>query len=1229
MLHSLKKTFGLIALSSILCCLPVTGLAQTEEPVIVLKSSIYETHGESNSFQILIGGIEEGDYIDVDCGFGTEEHELEKATYDSSTGSWSGTLITCNVSKEGIVKIYGNASNIDVFNASGCYLRSADFFSLTNLEILDLSHNELEALDLTNFNNLQALYLNDNPFNVKPLIVGGNKPGLIILEMGQIDNLDRSFNLSDYPELVSFNAWSNKSLMKLDPTGCPKLRKISIDSTPVSELDVTKNTELSILNISDTGISEIDLSKNVNLTQFFCDHLSSSINSGVKLTSLDVTKNPNLVYLYASGNALSDIDVSQNKYLHDLFLNKNNLSSINLDNNPNLIQVSLRYNNLNFATLPIPDDSWSTYEYVQKAMPVAKSQKVGTVLDLSDKVLRDGTTTTAALYMTRESEPGVITPLGEEYYTYADGKVTLLKAVSDSVYLAFANSAFPVSALTSQPLCTSKFMVKTEEDYGKDDIAFSFVAIAQSSGTPVSFKLGMDGATADNPKTFYVDYGDGRKVEYHATSASVPSEPNVLNGKSTTGRITVYVPENELVTAIDIENIPLSSISLDALRSLKTLRLAGTELYSIDLGWNRGLTSLELTGNHFSTLNIRGANDYYQKNLLHDINLSNNGLTSVTLNDNYTIHNLNLSNNQLTELSFKDADLLKTLDVSNNRLETIDVNYCTLMTSLNIAGNNISSIVLPAENSLSSLHCENNALDFTSLPTLPTLTDYNYAPQNEVQISTIGPGTDLSWLNLNEKTVYVWKKENGTELVKGTDYTEENGKTRFMPLLIGSNVYCEMTNPAYDKLTLRTSLMEVAGMPTNVFATFTTTEDQTASLILVANANKTPVYIDWKGDGVELAQYSVGTSPTQFTVTTYKNAEVKVYSYDEVSNLTVFSISGATMSQMDVSDLKQLTCLSVNNAGLSDIKLPDSDNLYEIYLDGNNFSSINLKRYAGKLRYLTLNKNNLTTFDASVYPKLNILAIGDNQLSSVKLNNQELWQLTLSGNKLSEIDLTNVPNIENLALGHNELTNIDVSKLSKLHVLFLDANKFKFSTLPPNNDYSLYTYDDQAALDVKVEDGKVDISSEAVIDGIETTYRWFVDKPVRDDYGELTGEELYIGDEYTLNNGVTTFIKPIDNVMCVMTNNKFPNVVLYTPLMDITTTGIDYVAYNGKSVSVKVVDNRIRIKAEDGIPVRLNGINGTLVFSSTTVNGECEISGIASGVYVITIGNSSYKIVVK
>lgn len=1224
-----KGFFWAVMLLGTFFCLPAFA-QEDEEPMMVIKSRVYEASNGQGIITLTLGAKEDC-YIDVDCGYGAMEYEVSAATLDSETGTIKGTQVACNVSKEGIIRIYGDANKIDVFSASECYLTEVQMEKLTNLEILDISNNELTQLDLSPHSALQSINVSGNPFNVKPLLIGGNKPGLVILDMGRIDRLDESFNLSDYPALMSFDAWANAGLKKLDPTGCPDLRKISIDSTPVEELDVTRNTRLTILNISDTRIRNIDLSKNLYLNQFYCDHMSGSINPDVKLEKLDVTHNPNLVYLFASGNGFTDLDVTKNPELQDLYVNNNRLTSLDLSKNPKIYNLSIRNNNFTFATLPLPNENWFSYAYQQNTMDVGRSQKVGAVIDLSDKVLREGTTTTAVLYRTSESDPNSLVALSADYYTYEDGKVTLLKALTDSVYVAFSNDAFPESAAAFYPLCTNKFMIKSELTYGQDDKAFSFVApVMSSEGTAVRFGLGMLGASAAHPKTFYVDYGKG-KVECTATSESAPAEPNA-EGVTNSGTVVVYVPEGELVSAFDMEDVMLNSIDLKAARSLRSLRLVNAGLYgsdNIDLSWNRMLASLELTGNHFTSLNIRGVNDAYQKNLLTDINLSNNELTTITLNDMRTIHNLNLSHNKLTELSLTGADNMLTLDVSDNQLQAVNINYCTLMTSLNIARNNISSLVLPATVSLKELHCEYNAFDFNTLPVIEGLETYTFIPQNDILIGKIGPGVDLSVYNRDEATTYVWKKADGTPLQKGVEYTEEGGVTHFLAPSVGAMVYCEMSNSHFEGLVLKTSQIEAAAMPSHVIASFVTTADQKGRLIMRSLSGNTPLYIDWSGTEADLVEYQVGTSPQQFEVSSKAGATVRVYTYAETNDISVFSLDGLSLASIDVTPMTSLVLFGAQNAGLTEdaMKLPDTDGLKEFRLAGNNFSHLDLTRYA-QLYDLDLTDNKFTTFDASVYPELQLLSIANNQLTSFISDNSKIWHLDLAYNALTDIDLSRLPNMNQMSLMGNRLSHIDVSKMPIMKVLYLDRNRFKPSTLPLNT-FMLYTCANQEPIDIQADqNGVVDLSSEAVINGKETVFRWFVGMPDIDTDGSLVGEELYIDDEYTLENGVTTFTAPIDDVVCVLTNEEFPNVYFYTKLIDVTT-GINDVAADGNGVSVVVDGRDICVSTAQDATVRLVGVNGMQVRMAKTVDGACTLGNVPQGAYVLLVGKSAYKIVVR
>lgn len=1208
----------------ILLGVPLATFAQDEEPIITFKTSIYDTVGANNSITLLFGSIKETTYIDIDCGWGLEEHELVPAGLDTSSGVavWTGTTITLNVSSAGEVKVYGDPTQFYIADFEGCYITQIDISKLTELNVINLCHNQLEALDLTPNTKLYAAYLDDNPFNKKPLIIGKNKPDLTILEMGMTENLDQSFNLSDYPKMQAFEAYANKGLRKLDPTGCPELRRISIDGTMVESLDVTKNPKLNILNISETRIRKLDLSNNPYINELYLDH-QSSLNGDCKFSELDITNLPALTTLFATGNNLTKLDVSKCPYLRDLYLSDNCITDIDLSNNGQLLNVILRNNCFDFATLPAPNIQWSQYDYYQRSMPVAGTVKVGDVIDLSSRVLRDNSVTECAVYSIGRGETKSVL-VDPEYYTYEDGKVTFLKAPSDSVYIAFKNDLFPELTFEYMPLRTTKFKVKRAIDYGKDDLVMSFTGISDGYGVPVSMRVGIAGASEETPKKFYVML-DQEKVECVATSETLPATANVT-GTCDHGYVSLYIPEGDRVLSLGIEGTKLSNIDLTEMSSLRELSIDGAGLYDIDLKWNLCLNKLRLTGNNFSTLNIRGFNDAMQKTLLRDINLSNNNMQKVILNDMGTIHHLDLSHNQLDSLSFKDADNIETLNLSYNNLTELNLNYCTLMTRCDLSHNSLTSIVMPTEYSLTDFICNDNNLTFASLPQLPDVKGYIYAPQADISIPAKATGVDLQETNREGKTTYTWTTTEGEPLVEGTDYSITDGMTSFLEPAIGKMVKCTMTSTLFPELTLQTTVIEAAGMPTHVLGTFKTLNKGTASLILRASEPNTIICIDWRGQGVGMKTYEIGPDkPYMFNVTTNAAGEVAVYSYEDISNLTVFSLLGSSLADVDLRGMTQLTTLNLKDAGLTEIKMPESDALKELSLDGNNFTDIDLTRYPNIVA-LALNHNKLTTFDATPFKSLQLLSLGSNQLTSVKLNNSRLWSLDLSGNQLEDIDLKAVPMLNQVSLSANKLSSIDLSGQYTLKVIFLDNNRFTFKTLPKNT-FQLYTYSNQAPVEISVdENGCVDLSDQAMVFGTPTTYRWFVDDPYYDEEtGELTGEELYVDDEYEVKNGVTRFMTNIDNVVCAMLNTEFPNLTLLTNHVNVTTgiknveaDALSGVTINGYTITVNGVTNAAVYRAD-----------GALVGKAAAVGGSANITVPAAGVYVVKSGEKKLKIAVR
>lgn len=953
--------------------------------------------------------------------------EFGRVDVDPSTGDYIGDWIQYKAPAGGEIKIYGDASAIDVIVADGAYITSLDMAGCTNLEILSLEHNALERLDLTPFKNLMAIYLSDNPFTAAtPLKVGAPKNNLQILEIDIIDHLDQSFNLSDYPALVAFDGYHNMDLRNVDPTGCPDLAVLSLEMTPVETLDVSKNLNLLRLNISESRITQIDLSHNVKLEHFLGSHDSGTVNRGYKIKNVDLSNNTNLTILDLTGNHMGSVDVSKNKKLTNLSLSRNSLTSLDLSANTELYSVYIMDNDLDFATLPLPEQTWGEYFYRQNPMPVSRSIEEGSTIDLSSRVLRAGTQTIARVWKQRfDGEPEVI---DESLYSYADGKITFPKAMADSVYVEFANSAFVDYTLTTTP-----FMVKTAGEFGKPSRIAAFTP-AQSG--PVTFSAGLYGAESGSPKLFYVDFGDGVLKEFYADSA-LEAKNNVTGTPS--GQVAVYIPEGEVLTSLYIDGYALSSIDLTSATELGRLMLRDCGLYDVNLKYNRCLTDLDLSGNQLSSLDLQGIYGNYEKNVLSSINASRNRISSFKNIATYATVHLDLSDNLLDEMSLKDYDNIRTLDLSGNRLSEIDLEYLALATDVNLSNNNLVSVRTCSTAVTENLDVSLNNLAFQNLPLPSGLgSGYVYAPQKEIAIAAKAPVVNLSAYDAviaGNPTSFVWKKSDGTALVAGTDYTVNGGITTFLKDDLGK-VYCELSNATFPMLSganaLRTTETLVIGAPTHLVASFTTVAANGGPEVIFASTEPVQLYIDWKGDGSELIGYDVEQNYKIYNVSAiYPGASVKIYAADAevASKVNVFSIYDIKLKDVDLSPLTGVYALSLGNAALTadDIIMPASAGLGELNLVDNRFDSFPYAAAFPNISSLNVSGNRLTSFNASELRNLSYLVVSRNDITELSFDNPYLWSVIADNNRISSIDLAGLPSIGQILLNSNDLSEIDLS----------------------------------------------------------------------------------------------------------------------------------------------------------------------------------------------------------
>ena len=1190
--------------------------------------------GVQAQVSFVLGSKSDKAVVSIDYGSGETEVEIKKAIVENDKGELAikGTLCTNAVTDAGWVTISGDPNDLYFFNASGNEIDKIEFNPNLKLQVLNLEHNSLTSLNIDRLQSLNVIYLQDNPFSATTPLMIGKMPELIVLEVPQIGHISPNFTLKNFPKLRSFDAYHTIGLKVADPTGCPNLQRLSLDMTSVESVDLSKNPELEILNVGDSRVKTLDLRNNPKITQLYISHSSGTVNTDVKFESIDVSHCPELYYFYCGGNNLKELNLRNNPKLFTLSCDRNLLRKLDVSQNPILYSVNVRYNYMDFATLPEPGN-WFEYYHEQNPMELNDTYKVGDVIDLSKRVLRPKTTTQARLFRVPKADPTKPVELDDSYYSYENGKVTLKKELDEEVFVQFNNSR-----LKDYPIRTENFRVKTVAEFGKDVKAIQLASLGDA-GSPLKMSVGILGATAANPVTVKVDLGDGNTTPFQIKDER-PATANIVTTRTGAGDIIVYVPQDKYVTSLESDGQYIDNIDLSALTELRTLTLKRANLTTIDLSYNNKLEKLDLSQNQLRRVDLRGPSSYFNKSKLSDINVSYNQIDSLLFNTIYGVTKLNVSHNKLNKLDLKDADNLRMLDISHNKFTRLLLNHSELIEDVNVSNNELTEVKIPPVAPIKKLNVSGNYFTLANMPNDFGLTRGNfiYAPQHVLQISTSSPGIDLSEQNITKNgatTNFVWKKKDGSSLQLGKDYTITNGSAKFINLALDS-IYCEMTHPAYPDFegqnVFKTTNVHPIAFPKYELASFTTV-NQTDSVVL-SLASYIPgksVYFEWGGNG-NVTQYTLGDKYKIFQAKSKANTKVRVLVAEADDKVKVFSVANVNMTDVDLTGLKEAKLIAVTRAGLTSIKLPAAPNLTDLNLEGNELTDINLSAFP-KLNFISLTGNKIKTFDLSQAPNLGIAYLSSNKMKEIKLNNPKLWNLDLSDNDLENVSLDKLPMLEQLWLNANKLTKVDVSKNTNLTVLNVVGNRLKFSTMPlPSNNgkpFNRYSYNLQAPIDVKCVNGKVDLSSEAVVGGEMTTYHWFIGNVTYRD-GELQGEKLELNEEYTLENGVTTLKldKTFTNLVCVMANDNFPNALIYTNYITFTpATGIDAVTTD-KDVKIQFLDGAISVLGAQNSTVAIYSIDGKLVYQGKVADDSSRIP-LGRGTYIVRVGNKAAKVSVK
>lgn len=214
----------------------------------------------------------------------------------------------------------------------------------------------------------------------------------IDISSSNVSNIDIRENIL----LKELNCSRNR-LSSLDIRNNTNLEKLSCGYNEILTLDLTNCKGLKELDCSSLDISIIDLSSNINLEKLYCNSISSlslDLSSNLALKELDISdtrlyftlnSNANLEKLYCSNKGMSSLDVTKYPALKELDCSGNNIKTLNLIANPNLEILNCSQNQI--SSLDLKNQHFLSKMSCEKnpLVSITKSVKiVGTVYNESE-----------------------------------------------------------------------------------------------------------------------------------------------------------------------------------------------------------------------------------------------------------------------------------------------------------------------------------------------------------------------------------------------------------------------------------------------------------------------------------------------------------------------------------------------------------------------------------------------------------------------------------------------------------------------------------------------------------------------------------------------------------------------------------------------------------------------------------------------------------------------------
>lgn len=538
---------------------------------------------------------------------------------------------------------------------------------------------------------------------------------------------------------------------------------------------------------------------------------------------------------------------------------------------------------------------------------------------------------------------------------------------------------------------------------------------------------------------------------------------------------------------------------------------------------------------------------------------------------------------QLDLSAFK---FLKSLDVKfNTSLSELDLSQQTALKSLNLTGTYLSFSKVKLANDVQLDHCGYNS----------TLKGINTPIDDKTSLVASGTEIDLfSEASINDQpTTYVWYKENVDENNEQTSESVTMRQISTGKFMLegqpGEIYYCSMTNPAFKDWTVNTIRIKIA-------RSCTYNEQDINGLKKLAQDNpnftKLKQFIEtegWKLENWSSRQDEIKTDwmvdvdniarLTHLYIEPIEGGQgeyldnMDVSSFEELLHLECANNNRIT--SLNLSNNTKLKVLRIYTEMMESLDVSSSPNLdeltfrekYMVFGHHNILSNLNIHgcNALTKLQLTGCSLNSLDISEASLLETLyidnckDLHITGDisdlTNLQELGINNTTQFAQYVTDLPTSVVRLyclkTNYSLPGNEVLGRLEELGLpqttktfDLTKTPKLNQLLLWDSEMRFSTLTRADNMShpyQYVGESYYILSGSSRDNrpvfkkgdKIDLSSEAVIDGNNTTYTWVNRKYNVEDTKTFTEDPEHPG-VFTVNQNVEG-----GNYTCIMSNPWF------------------------------------------------------------------------------------------